>query len=216
MLRLVIGNKNYSSWSMRPWLLMKQMEIPFEEVQVWLDTPDTVADIARYSPSGRVPALIDGEVSIWDSLAICEFLAEKFPHKRLWPADLARRAHARAVAAEMHSGLMDLRACMPMNIRNRYPGCGMNDAVAADIARVGKIWSQCLTNSGGPFLFGEFGIADAMYGPVVFRFQTYGVELAGDAAQYTRTMLAAPSLVELAQLAVAEGRAQKKYDGLYG
>ena len=116
----------------------------------------------------------------------------------------------------MHSGLMDLRAYMPMNIRNRYPGCGMNDAVAADIARVGKIWSQCLTNSGGPFLFGEFGIADAMYGPVVFRFQTYGVELAGDAAQYTRTMLAAPSLVELAQLAVAEGRAQKKYDSLYG
>ncbi len=216
MLRLVIGNKNYSSWSMRPWLLMKQIGIPFEEVQVWLDTPDTVADIARYSPSGRVPALIDGEISIWDSLAICEYLAERFPHKRLWPADQARRAHARAIAAEMHAGLMNLRTRMPMNIRNRYPGCGMNDAVAGDIARVGKIWSQCLSASGGPFLFGEFGIADAMYGPVVFRFQTYGVELAGDAAQYTRTMLAAPAFVELAQLAAAEGRAQIKYDGLYG
>ena len=216
MLRLVIGNKNYSSWSMRPWLLMKQLGIPFEEIQVWLDTPDTVADIARYSPSGRVPALIDGDLSIWDSLAICEYLAEKFPDKHLWPADQARRARARAVAAEMHSGLTDLRTHMPMNIRNRYPGRGMNDAVAADIARIGEIWSQCLSASRGPFLFGEFGIADAMYGPVVFRFQTYGVELAGDAAQYTRTMLAAPALVELARLAAAEGRAQKKYDGLYG
>lgn len=215
MMRLVIGNKNYSSWSMRPWLLMKQLAIPFEEVQVWLDTPDTVTDIARYSPSGRVPALLDGDLSIWDSLAICEYLAEKFPDKHLWPADQASRARARAVAAEMHSGFTDLRTCMPMNIRNRYPGKGMNSAVAADIARVGEIWSQSLAASGGPFLFGSFGIADAMYGPVVLRFQTYGVELSGDAARYARTMLAAPAFVELAKLAAAEGRAQKKYDGLY-
>ena len=219
MLKLVIGNKNYSSWSMRPWLLMTQAGIVFEEIQVWLGETDTAATIARYSPSGTVPVLIDQagprEITVWDSLAICEYLAEKFPAKQLWPADAARRAQARAVSAEMHSGFTALRTNMPMNIRNRYPGKGMTAEVAADVTRTQALWSTCLDASGGPYLFGEFGIADAMFAPVVFRLQTYAVSVTGKAAVYARQMLAAPALMQLARLAAAEGHAQARYDGKY-
>ena len=215
MLKLVIGNKNYSSWSMRPWLLMTEAGIAFEEIPVWLSERDTVAQIARYSPSGTVPVLIDGDVSVWDSLAICEYLAEKFPEKQLWPADAAQRAHARSVSAEMHSSFGALRTNLPMNIRNRYPGKGMTPEVAADVARLQALWSGCLRACGGPFLFGRFGIADAMYAPVVFRLQTYAVALEGKAADYQRAMLAAPALVKLAQLAAVEGHAQARYDAKY-
>ena len=162
MLKLVIGNKNYSSWSMRPWILLTQAGIPFEEVQVWLGEPDTAAQIARHSPTGVVPVLMDtvngAELRIWDSLAICEYVAEKFPGKALWPADVAARAQARAVSAEMHSGFSALRSNMPMNIRNRYPGKGMAEGVAADIARVSAIWRDCTERYGGPFLFGNFSV----------------------------------------------------------
>ena len=214
-LRLVMGNKNYSSWSVRPWLLMKQAGIPFEEEQIWLDSPDTVPCIAKYSPSGRVPVLIDGDIAVWDSLAICEYLAEKFPDRGLWPAAAGARARARAIAAEMHSGFMALRESMPMNIRNRHPGAGRNAAVETDIARVSAIWSECVGASGGPFLFGDFGIADAMFAPVVFRFQTYGVVVRGSAQDYARSMLASTALAELARLAAAEGHALAKYDSIY-
>jgi glutathione S-transferase len=216
MLKLVVGDKNYSSWSMRPWLLLTAAGIPFEEETILLGEPDTKERIARYSPSGTVPVLIDGGVAVHDSLAICEYLAEKFPDKQLWPQDSATRARARSVSAEMHSSFSNLRGKMPMNIRNRYPGKGLSPEAAADIARVSTIWSECLAQSGGPFLFGaQFGIADAMYGPVVFRLQTYGVALEGRAAEYQQNMLAAPAMVKLAQLAAAENHPQARYDSLY-
>lgn len=219
MLTLVIGNKNYSSWSMRPWVLLTQAGIAFEEIPIWLGEPDTTAQITRHSPSGTVPVLIDTdgtrEITVWDTLAIAEYLAEKFPAKRLWPAGIALRARARAVSAEMHSSFTALRTHMPMNIRNRYPGKGMNPEVAADIARLQAMWTQCLEASGGPFLFGEFCIADAMFAPVVFRLQTYAVTMQGKAAAYVQHMLAAPALVKLAQLAGAEGHATPRYDGKY-
>jgi glutathione S-transferase len=216
MLKLVVGDKNYSSWSMRPWLLLTANGIPFEEETILLAEPDTKERIARYSPSGTVPVLIDGGITVHDSLAICEYLAEKFPEKNLWPKDAAARARARSVSAEMHSSFSNLRGKMPMNIRNRYPGKGMTPEAASDIARVSTIWSECLAQSGGPFLFGaQFSIADAMYGPVVFRFQTYGVALDGKAAQYQANMLAAPAMAKLAQLAAAENHPQARYDTLY-
>jgi len=215
MLKLIIGNKNYSSWSMRPWLLLTQAGIPFEETTVWLGEPDSKANIARHSGSGTVPVLYDDELRIGDSLAICEYLAEKFPAKKLWPEDAALRARARSAAAEMHSGFSTLRSKMPMNIRNRFPGKGMSLEVAFDITRISDLWAECLARSGGPWLFGQFGVADAMYAPVIFRFQTYGVALAGPAAAYQQTMLATPALVKLAGLAAAEGHAQLRYDSLY-
>ena len=215
MLKLVIADKNYSSWSMRPWVLLTQAGIPFEEIQVWLREPDTKANIARYSPSGTVPVLLDGELAVHDSLAICEYLAEKFPEKALWPRDAAQRARARSVSAEMHSSFTALRSRMPMNIRNRYPGCGMNGEVAADVARLSAMWGECLARSGGPWLFGEFCIADAMYAPMVFRIQTYGVQLQGAARQYVDTMLATPALVELAAQAAAEAHPLASYDQIY-
>ena len=219
MLKLVIGNKNYSSWSMRPWVLMTQAGIAFEEIQIWLAEPDTAAQIARHSPSGTVPVLHDQtsgrDVNVWDSLAIGEYLAEQFPAMHLWPQDPAQRARARSVSAEMHSGFTALRTHMPMNIRNRYPGCGMTPEVAADIARLQALWSECVETSGGPFLFGAFCIADAMFAPVVFRLQTYAVTMQGKAAAYVQQMLAAPALVQLAQLAAVEGHATPRYDDKY-
>ncbi|HEY4373910.1 MAG TPA: glutathione S-transferase family protein [Burkholderiales bacterium] len=215
MLKLVIADKNYSSWSMRPWILMTQAGIAFEEIQVWLREPDTKANIARYSPSGTVPVLIDGDLAVHDSLAICEYLAEKFPEKNLWPGDVKDRARARSISAEMHSSFEGLRGRMPMNIRNRYPGKGMNEAAAADLARLCTIWSECLARSGGPYLFGAFGIADAMYAPVVFRLQTYGVTTDGPARQYQDTMLATPALVKLAREAAAEPHPLASYDDIY-
>lgn len=215
MLKLVIADKNYSSWSMRPWLLMTQAGIPFEEIQVWLREPDTRASIARYSPSGTVPVLIDGDLVVHDSLAICEYLAEQFPEKNLWPRDAKQRARARSISAEMHSSFEGLRGRMPMNIRNRYPGQGMNEAAAADLARLTALWGDCLARSGGPYLFGAFGIADAMYAPVVFRLQTYGVKTEGAARQYQDTMLATPALVKLAGQAAAEPHPLASYDDIY-
>jgi glutathione S-transferase len=216
MLKLIAGDKNYSSWSMRPWLLLTAAGITFEEQTILLGEPDTREKIARLSPSGTVPVLIDGDVTVHDSLAICEYLAEKFPEKALWPKDAGARARARSVSAEMHSSFSNLRGRMPMNIRNRFPGKGMTPEAAADVARVAAIWRECVWRSGGPYLFGtEFGIADAMYGPVVFRFQTYGVALDGVAAQYQQSMLAAPAMAKLAQLAVEENHPQARYDSLY-
>jgi glutathione S-transferase len=215
MLKLIIGDKNYSSWSMRPWTLLTQMDIPFEEQLIYLGEPDTKAKIAAVSPTGTLPVLVDGELVVTDSLAIFEYLAEKFPDKHLWPSDTAQRARARSVCAEMHSSFSNLRGKMPMNIRNRYPGRGMTPEVAADVARVSAVWSECIERSGGPYLFGGFGIADAMYTPVVFRLQTYGVAFDGVAAEYQERMLATPALLKLAQEAAAEPHAQARYDDLY-
>lgn len=181
-LALVIGNKNYSSWSMRPWVLMREAKIPFEEVPLKFDESGgglRVAGIERYSAAGKVPVLlIDGE-PVWDTLAICETVAELYPAKQLWPQDERARRVARSVCAEMHSGFQALRGAMPMNIRGRYPGKGLNEKSGKDIQRVVAIWSDCRARfgKGGPFLFGAFGIPDAFYAPVVMRFQTYAVEV---------------------------------------
>jgi len=188
-MQIVIGNKNYSSWSMRPWVLAREAGIPFEEVQLKFNEADgglTVDGIERFNVAGKVPVLIiDGE-PVWDSLAICETLAERFPEKQLWPADRSARQVARSICAEMHSGFMAIRSAMPMNIRSSYPGKGMNEDTRRDIGRVVEIWTSCREKfgKGGAMLFGRFSVADAYFAPVVMRFQTYAVEVPRGAQAY--------------------------------
>ncbi len=197
-MKLVIGNKNYSSWSLRPWLLLRHAGIDFEEISLRLFTKEFNAEIARYSPAGKVPALIDGGVTVWDSLSISEYVAERFPQKQLWPADAADRAWARSVCAEMHSGFGNVRSQMPMNATAVLPGLGWNVAVQQDIDRIAAIWTDLRARHGakGPFLFGAFTIADAFYAPVVSRFATYGVHLPEAAKAYADFILALPAMQE--------------------
>lgn len=197
-MKLVIANKNYSSWSMRPWLLVKHFGIPFEEIMVWLYRSDTRESILKYSPSGRVPVLIDdGGHVVWDSLAIAETLADRFPQHALWPTDPVARALARSVSAEMHSSFGDIREAMPMNIKVRRPDIGQRPQLQSSVARIDALWSECLSKSGGPFLFGEFCIADAMYAPVVMRFTSYQpVGLSQDALAYMERVKALPAVAE--------------------
>jgi glutathione S-transferase len=187
---LVVGNKNYSSWSLRAWLAMKVLGIPFEERRIPLYGPESKRKLLEHSPAGKVPCLVDGEVRVWDSLAILEYLAER--HPALWPADAALRARARSISAEMHAGFPHLRQHMCMNIRKRLPGKGRTPEVLAEIARIVAIWSEAR----GPFLFGAFGAADAMYAPVVLRFRTYEVELPPVCRAYADAVLALPALQE--------------------
>jgi glutathione S-transferase len=207
-MRLVVGNKNYSSWSLRPWLAMKVAGIAFEEQRIPLYGPESKQAILAYSPAGKVPCLVadaaGGKLSIWDSLAICEYLAEIQP--TLWPADPAARAVARSVSAEMHSGFQNLRTHMSMNIRKRHPGKGRTPEVFADIARIVAMWSDCRARfgTGGPYLFGRFSIADAMYAPVVLRFGTYEVELPGACRAYADAIVALPAMQEWIAAAKAE------------
>jgi glutathione S-transferase len=212
--RLVIGNKNYSSWSMRPWLLMRQLDIEFEEVQIPLRQPGSLERKLSYSPAGKVPILIDGETRVWDSLAIVERLAEKFPQNRVWPAAPGARAFARSVSAEMHSGFASLRTRMPMNCRAHRPEAGCGPGVQEDIDRVREIWRECRARHGdaGEFLFGEFSAADAMFAPVVSRFQTYGVELDGAEAEYARTILSLPAVSDWIEAARGEPWSIAKFD----
>lgn len=204
---LYVGNKNLSSWSLRPYLALAHTGVPFEEVVIRLDRPDTREQILAVSPSGRVPALRDGAIHVWDSLAICEHLAERFPEAKLWPANLAARAHARSVSAEMHAGFADLRREMPMNIVARTPR-EPSPAAAADIARILAVWSDCreLHAERGPFLFGAFSIADAMFAPVVTRFVTYGVPVGAEARAYMEAITTLPSMVRWAADAADEVR----------
>ncbi|HJV81625.1 glutathione S-transferase family protein [Noviherbaspirillum sp.] len=212
-LKLVIANKNYSSWSMRPWLVMTAFGIPFEEILVSLDRPDTSSRIAQYSSAGRVPVLIAGKTTVWDSLAICEYLAEQFPDKSLWPRDVAARAIARSVCAEMHSGFTALRTAMWMNIRASFPGKGRTPQAQADIARICEIWEDCLARSGPhQFLFGDFSIADAYYAPVVMRFRTFGVWLAPALQAYVDRVVAHPAVSQWMREAIAEPERIEKYD----
>jgi glutathione S-transferase len=179
MLTLVIGNKNYSSWSLRPWMVLRTFGVPFDEVMLQLDTPEFQAEIARWAPNRRVPALHDDALVVWDSLAICEYVNERYLDGRGWPADVAARAHARSAAAEMHSGFTALRTQMPMNMR-RTPDAYRGDAAAAkDIARVQQLWRELRERhgAGGEFLCGAFSIVDAMFAPVVSRFLSYGVPM---------------------------------------
>jgi glutathione S-transferase len=195
MLKIVVGNKKYSSWSLRPWLVLKHAGEPFEEIVVPLDMPDTAANIRKYSPSGRVPALIDGDITVWDSLAIAEYLHEKFPAKRLWPKDVAQRARARSLAAEMHSGFTNLRNDCSMKIVQQYPYKPLRPETQAEVDRIVAIWEESLKRSGGPFLFGkELCIADAFYAPVVSRVRTYSIPVSGAAKAYCETIWAWPAL----------------------
>ena len=205
---LVIGNKNYSSWSLRPWLALKVLGLPFEERRVSLYVPGSKEKILEHSPSGKVPCLVDGKNVVWDSLAILEYLAERHP---LWPADASERARARSLAAEMHSGFPNLRQHMSMNIRRRYPGKGRTPEVEAEIGRLVEIFSAAKA----PFLFGAFGVVDAMYAPVVLRFRTYEVALPPAPRRYADAVLALPALQEWMEAGANEAEAIPQFD-LYG
>jgi glutathione S-transferase len=207
---LVIGNKNYSSWSLRPWLLLRAFGIAFRELKLPLDTPEFEARIGDYSPSRRVPALVDGEVRLWDSLAIAEYANERWLDGCGWPAEIAVRAHARAVSAEMHSGFAALRQEMPMNCCKRVRNHPLGAEAARDIARVQAMWRETRRRYGGSgrFLFGAFGIADAMYAPVVLRFLSYGIALGAEEQEYADAIVALPALLEW----LAEAATEPKSD----
>lgn len=192
-LTLVIGNKNYSSWSLRPWLLMKHMGVQFDEVRIALDMADTPALVKQYSPTKKVPVLVDGGLTVWDSLAICEYVSEKFLDGRGWPSDATARARARSMAAEMHSGFGELRSQWPMNVREQRK-MPLNALLQKDIGRIETSWGDALQRSGGPFLFGEFTIADAMYAPVVLRFYSYQPDVLSTTETYMQTIAALPAL----------------------
>ena len=202
--KLIIGNKNYSSWSLRPWLLMKEAGIEFDEHLILLDTPTTKKEIAAFSEAGRVPILQLGDTTVWDSLAIAETVAERWPEKKLWPEDADERAHARAISAEMHSGFPYLRDCMPMNCRAMGRLVEIPDELGGDIDRIIEIWSECHKHYGdrGGWLFGTFSIADAMYAPVVLRLRTYGINLPVSAGYYPQRLLESKAMQ--AWLAAAE------------
>ena len=193
---LYIGNKCFSSWSLRPWIALRQCGIPFDETIVRLRTPETAANLAKVSPTGQVPVLVHGQTVIWETLAILEYLADLFPERRLWPADRMARAMARCVATEMHSGFLELRYGWPMNLRRPKGHKPLDGAGAEQVRRVQAIWRQCRKahGAGGPFLFGHFTAADAMYAPVVTRFDTYGGTLDADIRAYVDAVLATPAM----------------------
>jgi glutathione S-transferase len=203
---LVIGNKNYSSWSLRPWLFLKYHGIAFEEIRIPLYQADSKSKIFTYSPSGKVPALIDGGLRVWDSLAIMEYLAERFPETQAWPENQAERALARSIAAEMHAGFTDLRTHCGMNCRRLPAAKKLPDAVYKDIERIGQIWRQCRQQyrDRGPWLFGRFTIADAMFAPVALRFHTYQLETNADARDYMDTVLEYPAIREWVEAGLRE------------
>lgn len=185
-MHLVIGNRTYSSWSLRGWLLVKQSGLPFDETVIPLNRPDTAGRIREFSAAGKVPLLKDGNLTVWDSLAMAEYLADRAPDAGFWPADPEARALARSISAEMHSGFAPLRAAWPMNLKRTDPPLPPSTEVQADVARIDAIWSDCRTRFGddGPFLFGSWTAADAMYAPVVSRFISYGAALSDKSAAY--------------------------------
>jgi glutathione S-transferase len=209
---LYIGNKNYSSWSLRPWLAMKHARIPFAEKLMMLDTPEFHAQIGAINPARRVPCLYDGEFAVWDTLAICEYLAER--HPGLWPHDAHARARARSLCAEMHAGFATLRNEMPMNVRARARKTISGDALKHDVARMFAIWNDTRQKFGqhGALLFGAFSIADAFFAPVAFRFQTYGVEPPGAAGDYLRALLSLPAMREWQSAAESEAERLQAMD----
>jgi glutathione S-transferase len=207
-LTLHIGNKNYSSWSLRGWLAVRSTGAPFEEVLHQLHVPDSEERLGKFAPNRRVPCLIHDGLTIWDSLAICEYLAETFPAAGMWPAERKARATARALSAEMHSGFFELRTHMPMNVRADKRGKGMTPGVRAEITRVREIWRAAAR----PFLFGAFGIADCMFAPVAVRFRTYGVALDGKEAAYASAVLEHPFLQEWTAAARVEPWTVEEYD----
>lgn len=213
-LTLIIGNKNYSSWSLRPWLAMKQFELDFEEIYIPLYQSESSAKIKQYSPSGKVPVLLHNNFSIWDSLAICEYLAETFPELNWWGQNKQIRAIARSISAEMHSGFQSLRHNMPMNCRAKYPGKGMTPEVQKDIDRITKIWQEYRQKFGGEgeMLLGKFTIADAFYAPVALRFITYDVQLDPVCQNYLNSLIALPAMQEWIEAGKAETETIPEYE----
>jgi glutathione S-transferase len=214
-LKLVIGNKNYSSWSMRPWVALRAAGIAFDEVFIPLYTGE--ADKQRllaFTPAGKVPVLVDGDVTIWDSLAIIEYAAERFPEARIWPQDRASRAHARSISAEMHSGFVALRNECGMNLHRPVGAIPLSDQARADIARIQQIWSDCRERYGksGPFLFGAFSAADAMFAPVVHRFLVYAIEVEPKVRDYMAAMISQPAFQEWTRAALAETLVIEKFE----
>ncbi len=212
-MQLYIGNKNYSSWSMRPWVLLTQAGIPFEEVMLRFDafTPDSKfkSELARHSPAGRVPVLVDEGFAVWDTLAIAEYLAEKFPERQLWPSDAQARARARSVCAEMHAGFGAVRSHFPMNIEAALPAVGQrvlreHAPVRDELDRLVQMWSELLAAHGGPMLFGKFTIADAFFAPVVTRLVTYALPVPAAIAAYVESVQALPSVIAWSEGALAE------------
>ena len=215
-LTLVIGNKNYSSWSMRPWLALRANHIAFEEVFIplYTDDPADKQRILDFSRAGKVPALVDGDITVWDSLAIIEYLAERFPEARLWPEDRAMRAHARSISAEMHSGFVPLRSECGMNLHRPVGPIALSAEAKANVARVEEIWRDCRQRygKGGPYLFGAFTGADAMYAPVVHRFRTYAIEIGAEGKAYMQTMMALPAFREWTEAGLAETLRIEKFE----
>ncbi len=205
-MKLVIGNKNYSSWSLRPWLAMRHLDIPFEEVLIPLDQPDTKARILTHSPGGKVPVLVDGDLTVWESLSILEYLAEKFPEKGVWPVPPAARAHARSITCEMHAGFMALRSACPMNLRKQFAYRDRGADVTRDAVRLQQMWAECRRRFGreGPFLYGRFSAADAMFAPVVTRFETYSIPVDDEVRAYMDAVLSTPAFLEWKAAGVQE------------
>ncbi|UUZ74678.1 glutathione S-transferase family protein [Polaromonas sp. P1(28)-13] len=213
MLKLYIGNKNYSSWSMRPWVLLKQVGIPFEEIKLRFDSFDANSvfkeKISGVNPVGKVPALDDGGFVVWDTLAIAEYLAERFPEKNLWPQDVKARARARSLCAEMHSGFGALRSACPMNIEADLAATGAliwrdKPAVRADVERIVSMWSELLAEHKGPMLFGDFSIADAFFAPVCMRLKSYALPVPADITAYIQRLSALPGVKAWIDDALAE------------
>jgi glutathione S-transferase len=216
-LKLVIGNKNYSSWSMRPWIGLKAAGIPFDEEVISLYGDGSREQILRHSPSGKVPVLVDGDVHVWESLAILEYAAEKFPNAGLWPSDPAARAHARAISTEMHAGFAALREECGMNLWRPPAQKPLSADTKANIARIDEIWTDCRARfgKGGPFLFGRFGAADAMYAPIVGRFVTYAIDVSPVASSYVRAMTSLVAYREWKSAALRESWVIPKFEADY-
>ncbi len=206
MYTLIIANKNYSSWSMRPWLALKAAGVPFQERKLGLFTDDFNRQLGGVTPAGLVPVLLDGDFAVWDSLAICEYAAEQHPRASLWPQEARSRARARSITAQMHSGFTHLRQALPMNVEAHLPGITISEQAQQDISRVQLIWQDTRAEfgQGGPFLFGGFSIADAFYAPVVSRFNTYGIAASGPVREYMDAVLAHPAMHTWTQEALAE------------
>ena len=213
-LTLVIGSKNYSSWSLRPWMLLRQLGIGFDERVLTLDTPEFYGEIGKFNPARRVPVLLDAELTIWDSIAICEYLAEKTG--RGWPKDVAARAYARSVSAEMHSGFQALREACPFNARARDRTVPVTPELEADVRRIDEMWADCRRRfaSRGPWLFGDYSIADAMYSSVVLRFNTYGTELSPPSLEYLNKALADRALTDWIRAAESDPCQLEKVDAV--
>ena len=196
-MKLIIGNKNYSSWSLRPWLALKAFGVPFEEIKLGLFTESFYTELAKYSPAGKVPVLVDGDINVWDSLAICEYLNENHLNNRGWPENKSLRAQARSYVAEMHSGLFAVRGEMPMNCRGRKKLTLSQDA-KKEVEWLNHTWAKLRTQNEtkGDYLFGEFSLVDAFFAPVVFRFATYGIEVSDPSKNYMKTMLTHPAMQE--------------------